>query len=548
VRTYFGILGNYEFGSPTTMNRDAGVIQTFGTQGTGTSWDNTFGASVFLQKTQFFSEKIGLSLLAGYSSSSGEFHSDYFQDLGAIKDFRVISKTGKFGLEGFISYALSSNFFAGVGLWGNYRMKNDITQQLEVISPLTHDTIIATGSSISTSKFHYGIPVILGGRFPLTNVSSINAEVYGRVDLTEALRGHAGEALSIGIRLGVSFSIDPAALAAPPSTFVSENASLFASIHFTTNGKSIKSITARIVDTTSTSYQMLPSKVIFEPGSNLLRSQVLLDIIGKRMQDMPESELHISSAYSVYETDELALNRTERIEAYLDTAWKISRTRIKKSVVHSQKLSYCELSDNSKILSPIVNEVTEQSFSVSPISLSRFISSQAGVRSWQGTIRDENNIIAQFSSEDSVSGDNPVQTLPVKDKILYTKLHVTDNYGQIREASDTLIIKVANVEAHPITFRYIFLLLPDSSENSIKWMVPLEEKISQLVSEKSVVRFQPLFPEGSKSIQLIAGRLLSALQLNPAAKIEIITAVQETWKNYPLWKDEKEAFIITISN
>ena len=546
AHTFIGILGNDEFGSPTTMNRDAGVIRTFGTQGIGLSWDNAFGASFYLQKPQFFSEKFGLSLLGGYSSSSGEFKSNYIQAPTAVKDFRVISKTKKIGIETFATFSFSPKFFIGGGVWGNYRLKNDITQHLEGIDPPRGDTIIASGEAISTSKFHYGIPLILGGRFPASDLISFNIETYGKIDLGEIFRGYAKQALSSGIRLGVSFSIDTISVPAPPLP-IPETAVLLTSVHFTTNGKSIKTIIAHPMDTISTFYHMLPSRIYFETGRDLLRSSSFLDIIGKRMHDMSESELQISSSSLNAESDERAIKRALHIEEYLDSAWEIPRSRIRISTIHTQERSYCELSDNSKILSPVTDEITQRSLAVSSISLSRFISSQAGIRLWRASIRDDNKVIARFSSEDSLSADDPVLTLPDNDKVLFAELHVTDNLGQTHEAFDTLEIRLANDETPLYLRKDVFLLLPDSSENSKKWIVPLQEKISQIISEKSIVCFQPLRQEDAQFIQSIAGKFLSELKLNPVAKVEIITVPYKVGTS-DLWKNVENAFVVTIIN
>ncbi|MDP4220520.1 MAG: hypothetical protein Q8916_14280 [Bacteroidota bacterium] len=563
--TYLGILGSYQYGSPTALNRDLGVIQTFGANGAGLSWDNAFSAGIYLQMPRLFSSQFGLSIRAGYLTSSGVFKSNYFETIGAVKDFRIISNTEKIECEVTASYALSSKFFVATGLWGNYRIKNDISQHLESIDPPGKDTIISSGDAISTSAFHYGIPLIIGGRFPLSNLFSVNTEAFASVDLGELARGFAKQSLSAGIRIGFSIATDaPQPAQAPHDLGVP---ALTTSVHFTTNGRSIRSVIAHSVDTITTSYEMLPAVITLQSGSADLPSGLhavshpfqfdltsveagsaryeLLNIIGKRMQEMPESSLTIIA--------EPAERLAGAIEQYLRNTWQIQGARIKHSSERGSSGS-CILSDNGKLLSPVVREVSERTLSIPPIGLSRFISSEAGVRSWNATIRDGEKVIVHFSGEDSSAEDEMVRTLQLGSndagkKLLIADLHVTDVHGSVKQAFDTLEVRLPLLTENPIIVRKdIFVLLADSTANSLAWITPLKEKITRIICRRSIIRIQPFSASALGSIRQLAGKFLSELKLaeEPESKIEIISTPFLNSKQDTTSSSFESAFVVTI--
>jgi len=574
AHTHFGIFGSYQYGSPVAMNRDAGVINVFDTRGIGISWDNRFGVGAELQTPQLFSPALGLSIHAQYIEGTGEFKSS-----SGTTNFQIFSKHSEIALEPSLTYIITSKLFLGLGFGVNYRVNNDITQHIQ--TSVGQDTIIASGESISTSKFHYDIPAFIGARFPLSDLFSLNTEAIARIDIGEMLRGYAKQALSIELRFGISITTDP-----PHNNRVPEpqnimpapspQAQLSASVHFTTNEKSIRQITAQNIDTTFRQYLMLPSVLYYannEKGLPLAgdmhtlsleeigkRSanetyKNILPIIGSRMNDFPESKLTLSSAPLPQESEDITDQRIQQITSYLKNTWKIPETRIKIKYLRSNtSLPFIEFTDDSKILSPLITEHKERGLAVAPLGLSRFISSEAGVRSWFVKVTDGSHTVAEFSSEDSLAGRSPITTLSSDEhglsKRIIATFHVTDNNGQSRDAFDTLLVILGSATNAENVTKEVFVLLQDSSQNSLAWINPLREKISQSITPASRILFQPLFSSGKQSIHTTAGQFLSnqTLSIKFSPHIEITGIPFLNSVEVQSLGQLQNAFVITIIN
>ena len=405
----------------------------------------------------------------------------------------------------------------------------------------------------------------------------MNAEAFGRIDLEEVFRGYPKQALSAGIRFGISIMTDPV----PDTSSVQETTGLFTSVHLTTNGKSIKTINAHAADSIKRIYLMLPSTIHFKESNSALSSSLhlltdsrlfsldsldlthpdscyseLLNIIGSRMQDFPKSMITITSAYVSSESEGIAQSRIDLVINYLENTWHIASIRIKvKLRLTAGIYPYINFTDVSKILSPLIAEYREHGFEVSSINVSRFISSQAGVKTWSVLVINAGNVLAHYSSDDSSAENQPITMLSANRnegqfKKIITQLHVIDNRGQSKDAFDTLTVTIPSSNTGiDSTVEEIFVILSDSSQNTNQWSTPVREEIMRVIDSKSIVRLQPLTRNNSESIQTIGAHFLSSIaQIKETAKqFEIVNMPYFSTVLNNDWKMLDNAFILFVT-
>ncbi|MEP7235709.1 MAG: hypothetical protein ABI778_10475, partial [Ignavibacteriota bacterium] len=553
AHTYLGIGGSYEYGSPTVMNRGLGGVKTFESDGTGVSWDNSFSGHIVLQMPQLFSEKFGFSFSAGFTKGSGEFKSNYYKpDLLAdtVMSFRVFTSDVKIDIEPVITLSLSSKFYVSSGLWANYRISEDITEQRFVIEPanavlenkLSHDTA-AFGSALSTSKFHYGIPLKFGGRFPISDAISINPEIYSRIDLGETLRGFAASAISAGLSVGVVYDFNHPiareieAPKPPPVPVI-----FHASVGFHVNGISVHETSPRAVDTLIRRFLALPLAFhITEENSisatfHLLSKNEaeifdytsldrispqkcfseLLNVIGKRMREYPPEKILITGT-----------GQSFKVQEYLHEVWGIAKERVAVTVIKSDTL---RIGGSKKICSPLINEWTEERYLLPEVTIDKLISSNNGVRSWDLSLTEGKKILAHYTNADSQPTEEAALADPNidnSDHTLVLKLIASDSLGNVREATDTLhVIPLSELKAHSHIQMENYSILSDSLNDPASWSSLLLERAAKTVTAENIISIR-----GNKknAAQITGTKLLELLgKNNTAAKtISVESAIPQ---------------------
>jgi hypothetical protein len=592
-----GLTGNYQFGAPTSINRSLGALETFGSDGKGISWDNGFGLGLYLHMPEVFSSRLGYSARAVFISGSGQFTSNNFTVTNAatsqlqVEDFKVFTKYNSVEGEFLTTYSLSSLFYTGLGIFGNFRIKTATLEQNEIISPASAlfanqqkiDTI-PPGSNITTAKFHFGIPLLIGASFRLSRLIQMNIESFAQIDLQEIISGFPKQSANLGLRLSIGFNTRPMQEQQPPPDISPTvlHPPLMASIHFTTNDPVVRQVRGQAEDTIFRRYLALPSIMYFDEdsiGFPAYQHQSdgrdkfdiaaldsispvecynhLLDIIGKRMQGLPNSEMTITSYSIVNEPIELPKARTINIKDYLRKLYGIQDDRFLVRVERTaHPKPYIEFSDNSKLLSPLISEREERSLLIPPIGLPHFISSEAGIKFWSINVMDGSRSVAYFSSEDSLAASQPLSilTLPAANNAetkLIAQLHVLDNTGQSKDVYDSISIIESFLKStsSPVT-QEKFILFSDSSKNSTVWNNVLVEKISSIIGSASTVQLQPLYGSGSATIHTSAGNFLRSLKLGnqSAHQIEIIPLPLLSSTPDRNWKMLDNAVVVTITN
>jgi hypothetical protein len=536
TKIFLGPLATYTFGSPVSINRQAGHSELFSTGGKGVSWDNAVSLGARIMLPSLFARGLGFSATANYTVGSGTFKSNEFSLQGYPADFRIVSNYQTAGLQGLATFSLGEKWYVGSGLYMTARTKSDLSQHLELLSsdPSVHfangskDSTIASGEQLGTSRFHYGIPLAIGGRFPLSRTMYLTTEIFSQVDLGEVVRGYAGNAFSAGLSLGLLFDLEP-----PPVLAASEAKNgISASVFFIVNGVSARTTASHRIDSPRRRYVVLPAVVGFSGDipaerfrmlgreevsgfdpSSLDRETVdkcygeLLNIIGKRLRDHPEEQILLASAKPA---------RAEILRQYFLSVWDVAALRVRTVLSATEDVT---ITGSMKILSPLINEWHDEYRETPEITVQKIITSPSGVKEWSLTIADGEKIIAEYSSGTrEQAGSNATigeRSIDTAEHIFRAHLIATDSLGNKGEASDSIrIVPSYSSDAATSMLSETYVLLADSLLSTSSWSSLLLDRLASNATPSQTISIRALDSSGRNGAAEVSKRLLASLQKN----------------------------------
>ncbi len=544
--SFSGVNLRYEFGSPTAMNRAVNVINVFSTQGQGVSWDNAIGIGLQWQSPSLISDRFGLSLAGRFTVGSGQFKSTQFSDSVNHQftplDFKIFSYYKTIELSAQLMYSLSDTWYIGAGFWMNYRISNTISQHKEILSSDTalhfsngtKDQVIAEGDAIATSKFHYGIPVSVGGRFRISRGLLLNPEVFSKIDLEEALRGFSSASMSAGVSLGVLFDLHPAQQAPVQEQQPPEKPAplLKASVLFTVNGISTQEISSHHIDTLKRRYLALPQTIaplggdfsfhrlsseearqfaltMLDKASPEFCYKELLNIIGKRLADQPQERLELRIAKK---SAPLIKTSADNIREYFISTWGIAPERMEVVPVENPA-GDIQFAGSTKVCSPLINEWNEEHLATPEIAIDKVITSELGVRSWRIDVFDGSRLLRTYSDRDSTMSEHSFsdQTIDNSPHTLTATLTASDLNGTMVTASDTIAIvpaPTASTSAAHIQEEYFL----SASALGGGWDSLLVERMIRSVTESSTILIRPYSAQGSGRVSAVSSAIVSRFE------------------------------------
>jgi len=582
-----GIITSYQYSLPTVMNRDPGVIPGFTSAGTGVSSQNTFGIGIQLQLPHFFSTGIGLSSSLLFCAGSGDFNSDIFIDSSEpartqTEAFHIISHFQYVRFESALSFRLNSTLYCGSGFWAGYRIFNNILEQRTIIGPSNgtfgngqNTDTVTSGEGISTSKFHYGIPLIFGAEFPFSDFI-LTTELFGQTDFEELFRGYLKESLSVGLR--IALNLKPGSGLVPTSP--PRVASLQPQVYFTVNEKKTKKIGISSIDTLIRRYTMLLPDIYYEqnqveiPSAYMILTDSseeekftevknpdslycnLLNIIGQRMKQFPAAIITMTSYRLPDESPETGVMRADYLRSYLNRIWSIPKDRLHILVKLTMgNRPFVFLSDNASILSPVTDEWTEHTMAAPPIGVSHFCQSEAGIASWQVTIYSDTTVVSSFSSADSAKGNGSYYEFYLKvsgasPAFLVADYTVADRSGQIKTNTDTVWIYQQEKSVKAVSGEKDLYIVPidDITADSNEWLDILMRNAKSSIMQSSVVRIQPLREKTGEAFINDASELFRRLHISEHGipKAELIPLPLSTLHTPKSPFTEKKILVLTI--
>jgi hypothetical protein len=569
----------YEYGYPLTIERAPGIINHFGTNGLGKSYDHTLGIGVALKLPDFFTSSIGLFPQLQYRFSLGNFTSEQYRSITAVdgndqpiastNTFEVVSKIQSLDLS------LPVGFFLGntglcFGPWGSIEIARNITGTENITSPSNAhfrgggvSQTFASGDTISTSHLHGGLEAGLSMEFPISASIAIEPFLYSRVDLS-VISAASAKAISIGL----SFSLSPIAaeqIQLPPDIpkIVAPAPKITASIHFAKNGTRIDRHSPIDVTGYSTMFRQyteyLP-EIYFDEGSKripagytqLNASQALqysisslanksldeyekstLNILAIRMKNDSLSGITLTASYTNSENKGLAQMRAESVKDYLTNVWRIEAKRI--SIVTAktaQKPSVSFSPSDQSITAPVATQWIERSFHIPHMGIEKNITAEAGLRSWDIAITQNEKSLSHFSSnvppaqqsfadfdllgDPDQEGNSHQEVAP-----LVASLKVEDFAGRSAEARDTLTLPTASdLEKNTTQHKgFIFIFLQRPAGDSLHKMMQellFQKLLTNVQAGAHITITNPvsLQPDAVTG-QSIAERIVSSLALRP---------------------------------
>lgn len=518
---------SYLFSAPTTFDRKEGKINTFGTDGTGNSSDHAISLGL-LWNSPALDNSLALSLLGEFAVGTNTFTSVAFSsnDTVYVNNQPVLGSNQQFLLNGTyslvkgsatIDFPLSNNLTIGSGFWVSYRLTNALLQTREILSPTAAlfkgdrriDTV-TQGDAIATSKLHFGIPVSIAKKISIAKHTDLQVELYGQMDLGEALRGFAGQSFGLGLRTALLFDLFSKPLLVPIIDTVSKVSHAEVKpelefppglesqpeLHFMVSGKEARSVEIQAIDTFRRRTVSLPLRICFEPNSSVLSQyqlgntsdftenvferksydeihKAMLAVIGNRLSANPASKLVIKGYYANRNTTALIKEQQTSLEKYFVTTWSIASTRIEKKLLHSDSINEVWLESNdAAVIAPLVNSWVDRTYSLPEISIKQNVKADTAIQRWEIVVSQGKQLLGSFSSDQYQREVKDIftQTIPIAPQVsafdpLTATLTIHYRTGSSTLLHDTLSLKQLTEDNHR-TITEESVILPNQSAES----------------------------------------------------------------------------------
>lgn len=239
-----GPVVGYSFGVPLTVTRDPGIVNRYGANISGVSYDHLGWAGVRAFMPSLLGKNWSVSAELSLALSSGKFTSDPFlfdsvyiqtsdQYTGTYRNFDVATFLGMLQLDAQARYNLFGSWEVGAGPWLTYRMSSGMLQEEHIVgtdNAVFFPSIVAeertqtisSGKSLASSPWRGGLIVSLTRNFSLGNSVVLAPDLHARLDATALLVDKLGiRSLRGGLGLTLLFNTEsssPPPEKLPPDT------------------------------------------------------------------------------------------------------------------------------------------------------------------------------------------------------------------------------------------------------------------------------------------------------------------------------------------
>lgn len=227
----WGPAAGYSFGVPLSIARDAGVINRYNMELTGTSADHQVWAGVQLFQPSWLHTHWGWSAALAMAMASGSFTSTLFESgevFTTLSQFppgigysqvEVSTLVGLLRLNAQMQYNAIDSWTIGVGPWLSYRWASHLVRQERVVHledggggiiPLSENEalpVVRAENSLESSPFRAGLALSLSRRIALQHNVDLMPSLQADIDAGSLIGDKLGiRAARIGVGLSVLFS------------------------------------------------------------------------------------------------------------------------------------------------------------------------------------------------------------------------------------------------------------------------------------------------------------------------------------------------------
>ncbi|MDB5034365.1 MAG: OmpA/MotB domain protein [Chlorobi bacterium] len=500
-------IGGFERGSLVGIQRQPGVINRFHFSGTGISYNNAFMFGVDVSSRHLLGGAFGGTARSGVVTTFGKFISDaYASDSAAIdidtrqhiptdNQFSIAATQTLLHLEVLVSYDLGGGWMLNAGPWMRYRVLSEIVETERILGPSegvfaegNGKDRVSVGDYLAGSSFRWGGLGSISYSLQLTKNLAIRPELHARLDAVALAEGLTDRrSMSFGASLGLSFNFSPrdtVRLAVVPivdtQAIISSRSHITASIDLFGTDSLGRKLDAAIIDDHRTLYRQyleLPAVIFFDRGSDRLPERYrqignadtgaatdygyrpplsvchdLLNILGRRMRDLPSSTIQLKGG----ESASIEARRVERIRTYLHDTWGIDRERITAAAVNGpgnghagQDASIAIIPSTQILIAPFLMKWVVNDRIIPNIGLNKLINSEMGVREWSLILRQGRHELKRLSNRDG--GNNDIDAaftlagMAVDSGMapLVAELEITDYAGGRFVTSDSVQLRVS---------------------------------------------------------------------------------------------------------
>lgn len=545
-------VAGYEFGVPLTVDRTAGLVNTYENEGSGSgsSENHTLRFGAAFESDSLLPRPLLLSPRLALAISDGRFTSDTFRvdDPTAsapisTRKYDVYSTLSVVQLDVPLLIDLG-DVYAGVGPWTSYRVTSGFiqTEYIELPEDFTYDDgstsrTTRTGESLGSARLRFGMLASIGASVAIGSALEVRPELYGRLDVT-SLASDLGLRRSLGA--GVLLAIAPVPSTPAPIALVSP--AVDTPRAETSRPRAPQaSIELRLADDAKVSSRGTIERleipfapiVRFESGSDRFAATATaasaarmtidslarmtpselqsraLDVAALRLREAPTATATLYAGRSPGEDRPLAANRARAVRAYLQSVWGIDSARIRIARDESTTPEV-RVALEPALSEPIVTRWLTRSYSAPRVALRHTIDAPAGVRYWEITLRQGGRVLARATDGDGDSILSADVTLSGGLLPVIAELAVVDSAGERALASDTLALR--ELAAHGPIERERRETVVAAGENP----VARARTIAATIADGAVVTInrleQSVQARGSATAARLAGVLLEEIQ------------------------------------
>jgi outer membrane protein OmpA-like peptidoglycan-associated protein len=408
------------------------------------------------------------------------------------REFRLESQIWSAYVDLLLQYSMDRVAVAAGPSLG-YRLHSSFEQTDNILGPGDYrfpdgqpSHPMAAGPLLINSSLAFGPMVAASYMLPLTPRKLLAVEASARYELLSPVTNVTWQGVELGAGIGLLFDITPSPEPPPPVVVVpSQPPKLTASIDVFAvdeHGDRIEVPIVRVSELLYRQHAPLLAAIFFEEDSvdvasrymklnaagadsfevsNLAGRSVLqiqhqaLNVLGSRLRANPLAHLSLYGSIATQESPSLARERALAVRSYLEDVWHIDSSRL--SIVdgigpieRSNEATEDGRADNRRvelasdmprILAPVVTEEIERSFNPPILQLRPRIESEAGVKEWVVAVRQGEEEIGHFSSNDQSADQAPELVWDViRDNVdsvlspVETELTVEDSTGHVISA------------------------------------------------------------------------------------------------------------------
>lgn len=550
----------YRYDALPALNREAGHLNIFQTEGTGTTYNHTGIAGIDILSPIPVLANLRGSFHAGLEFSRGSFSSNPYSSgetidpatslpAASVNTFSIDVSSVSFHLGVRITAPIMEQMSVFGGMWTSWLFSSESVLREHIVSPEgtifpttgTRERFVVPEQELLQSPVRYGPVAGLSWAFQPSAGLTIMPELSVSLDVRTRPLNRA-----FGIGAGLAFAYDGVTPTVPPEPVFRLPVPVASVRLFATDTTGLRSDTARLIlhpvlhrcylpllavlpiddkDTSLTEYYtfLTPAETALFSADETAKDSLpafyrhTLNIIAQRLRTYSDATLLLSASAD----SKILRAHLETLRRYFTDVWAIDSTRlhiIPPVVKKSGTINGLILEASSAaVFAPVVAQWIEEEVAAPDITMEKYITAAAGIDRWQVTITQDTFRIAVFPGKGYEAIQNmssfPLYGLHLDShpKPLTAELVATDSIGQISTASATLPLVVTN--SNSTERRTYFFFAPLPSDNTITTLnnVLLSHLLDFIDNTTNITIDPPAQSDSLWSTTFVGEKLLSAL-------------------------------------